>query len=126
MRNRFSKSTLAILASLCLGAGAVCVSGPAEAAQFHGGGGGGGHGGGFPGGGGGFGGGGFPGGGHGGVWRGGGGGGWTGGWVNPSWDNGWDYGSDYAYPDDSACYVYRDVWSRKGHYLGRRLVDICR
>jgi hypothetical protein len=58
-------------------------------------------------------------------WYGGGwyGGGWYGaGWVLPGVGLGY-YGPGYY--DDSACWVYRDVWGPYGAYLGRRLVNIC-
>lgn len=118
-----------------LGAGAllaaVAMTGPVEGGPIpgggggHFGGGGGGHfggdgGGRFGGGGGGrFGGDGHrPHGGHGGGY----GGGWYDGWGYP--DLGWGYDPGY-YPDDSACWVYRDAWDRHGKYIGRRLVNVC-
>jgi hypothetical protein len=117
---------------------------------FHGGGF---HGGGF--GGGGFHGGGWGGGWHGGGWGrpgwGGGGwgyrragwgwgGGWGGGCWNCGWGWGWDPGwaiaaatvpvgvaiaSQPAYDGGPGCWVRRRVWTANGHYMGRRLVNIC-
>jgi hypothetical protein len=118
---------------------------------FHGGGF---HGGGFGGGGfhgGGWGGGGWHGGGWGRPgWGGGGwgyrragwgwGGGWGGGCWNCGWGWGWDPGwviaaatvpvgvaiaSQPAYDGGPGCWVRRRVWTANGHYMGRRLVNIC-
>jgi hypothetical protein len=117
---------------------------------FHGGGFGGGgfHGGGWGGGGwhgGGWGGGGWgrPGWGGGGWRRAGwGGGGWGGGCWNCGWGGGWGWdpgwaiaaatvpvgiaiASQPAYDDGPSCWVRRRVWTANGHYMGRRLVNIC-
>jgi hypothetical protein len=118
---------------------------------FHGGGF---HGGGFGGGfrGGGWGGRGWGGGWRGGGWRG--GWGWRrGGWGGGCWNCGWGwglatgallgaaatypyygygygyedpyYGAGYGYNNNNGCWVRRRVWTAGGHYLGRRLVNIC-
>jgi hypothetical protein len=118
---------------------------------FHGGGF---HGGGFGGGGfhgGGWGGGGWHGGGWGRPgWGGGGWGyrragwGWGGGCWNCGWGGGWGWGwdpgwaiaaatvpvgvaiaSQPAYDGGPGCWVRRRVWTANGHYMGRRLVNIC-
>jgi hypothetical protein len=117
----------------------VAISTPAEA-QFHGGGGF--HGGGFHGGG-------WGGGWHGGGWGGGwgyrrAGWGWGGGWGGGCWNCGWGWGwdpgwaiaaatvpigvaiaSQPAYDGGPGCWVRRRVWTANGHYMGRRLVNIC-
>jgi len=60
------------------------------------------------------------------------------------WNNGWWWGPAlagglivggaypywgyYGYPDygyDNGCFVYRRVYNRRHHYIGRMLVDIC-
>jgi hypothetical protein len=118
---------------------------------FHGGGF---HGGGFGGGGfhgGGWGGGGWHGGGWGRPgWGGGGWGyrragwGWGGGCWNCGWGGGWGWGwdpgwaiaaatvpvgvaiaSQSAYDGGPGCWVRRRVWTANGHYMGRRLANIC-
>jgi hypothetical protein len=68
------------------------------------------------------------------------GGGWRGGCWNCGWGWGWDPGwaiaaaavpvgvaiaSQPAYGDGPGCWVRRRVWTGGGHYLGRRLVNIC-
>jgi hypothetical protein len=134
MRASIRKTVLAAIAALGMAAAVATISTPAEA-QFHGGGGGF-HGGGFHGGG--FGGGGFRGGGWGGGWRGG------GGWGRPGWGGGWGWGYDPgwaiaaaavpigvaiasqpAYGGGPGCWVRRRVWTANGHYMGRRLVNVC-
>ena len=44
------------------------------------------------------------------------------------------YGYDYGYPYygagssygyDNGCWVYRRVYNRYGHYIGRSLVNVC-
>jgi len=35
------------------------------------------------------------------------------------------YGAGYGYGYDNGCWVYRRVYNRWGHYIGRRLVNIC-
>jgi hypothetical protein len=151
MRVSIRKTLVAAVAALGMAAVAT-ISTPAEA-QFHGGGGGF-HGGGFHGGGfgGGFHGGGWGGGWHGGGWgrpgwgggwgyrRAGWGGGWGGGCWNCGWGWGWDPGwaiaaatvpigvaiaSQPAYDGGPGCWVRRRVWTANGHYMGRRLVNIC-
>jgi uncharacterized membrane protein len=134
MRASIRKTLVAAVAALGMATAVATISTPAEA-QFHGGGGGF-HGGGFHGGG--FGGGGF----HGGGW---GGGGWHGGgWGRPGWGGGWGWGwdpgwaiaaatvpvgvaiaSQPAYDGGPGCWVRRRVWTANGHYMGRRLVNIC-
>ena len=62
-------------------------------------------------------------------------GGWGGGW-GWGWDPGWAIAaatvpvgvaiaSQPAYGGDPGCWVRRRVWTARGHYLGRRLVNIC-
>jgi hypothetical protein len=140
MGNSIRKTVVAAVAALGMATAVATISTPAEA-QFHGGGGF--HGGGFHGGG-------FRGGGWGGGWRGGGWGrpGWGGGWgyrrAGWGWGGGWGWGwdpgwaiaaatvpvgvaiaSQPAYGDGPGCWVRRRVWTGGGHYLGRRLVNIC-
>ena len=154
MRVSIRKTVVAAVAALGMATAVATISTPAEA-QFHGGGGfhgSGFHGGGFHGGGWGGGGwgGGWRGGGWGGGWRGGSWGyrragwGWGSGWWNCGWGRGggwgWDPGwaiaaatvpvgvaiaSQRAYGDGPGCWVRRRVWTGGGHYLGRRLVNIC-
>jgi hypothetical protein len=138
MRNSIKNTVVAAVAALGMATAVATISTPAEA-QFHGGGGF--HGGGFHGGG-------FHGGGWGGGWRGGGWGrpgwgggcwncgwGWGGGW-GWGWDPGWAIAaatvpvgvaiaSQPAYDSGPGCWVRRRVWTAGGHYLGRRLVNIC-
>jgi hypothetical protein len=152
MRNSISKKIVAGLAALAMSAALSLSATPADA-QFRHGGFGGGFGG-FHGGMGGFGGwhggwgGGWRGGGWGGGWRGGGwrnaGWGWNGcgwggcgGWWWPGLAAGalvgaaatypyYGYGdASYGYGYDNNCLVYRAVYSRHGHYIGRRLVNAC-
>jgi hypothetical protein len=137
------KTVVAAVAALGMATAVATISTPAEA-QWHGGGfhGGGFHGGGFHGG---WGGGGW----HGGWgrpgWGGGGWGwrraGWGGGcWNCGGWGWGWDPGwaiaaaavpvgvaiaSQPAYDGGPGCWARRRVWTANGHYLGRRLVNIC-
>ena len=143
------KTVVAAVAALGMATAVASMPTPAEA-QFHGGGGF--HGGGFHGG---WGGGGFHGGGgwHGGWgrpgWGGGGWGwrraGWGGGcWNCGVWGGGWGWGwdpgwaiaaaavpvgvaiaSQPAYDGGPGCWARRRVWTANGHYLGRRLVNIC-
>ncbi len=140
MRVSIRKTLVAAVAALGMATAVATISTPAEA-QFHGGGGGF-HGGGFHGGG--FGGGGV----HGGGWGGGGWGyrragwGWGGGCWNCGWGGGWGWdpgwaiaaatvpigvaiASQPAYDGGPGCWVRRRVWTANGHYLGRRLVNIC-
>jgi hypothetical protein len=153
MRVSIRKTLVAAVAALGMATAVATISTPAEA-QFHGGGGGfhggGFHGGGFGGGGfhgGGWGGGGWHGGGWGRPgWGGGGWGyrragwGWGGGCWNCGWGWGWDPGwaiaaatvpvgvaiaSQPAYDGGPGCWVRRRVWTANGHYMGRRLVNIC-
>jgi hypothetical protein len=149
MRVSIRKTVVAAVAALGM-VMAATISTPAEA-QFHGGGfhGGGFHGGGFHGGG--WGGGWHGGGWRGGGWgRPGWGGGW--GWGRAGWGGGcwncggwgwgwgWDPGwaiaaaavpvgvaiaSQPAYGGDPGCWVKRRVWTANGHYMGRRLVNVC-
>jgi hypothetical protein len=137
------KTVVAAVAALGMATAVATISTPAEA-QFHGGGGfhgGGFHGGGWHGGGwhGGWG---RPGWGGGWGWRraGWGGGcwncggwGWGGGW---GWDPGWAIAaaavpvgvaiaSQPGYDGGPGCWARRRVWTANGHYLGRRLVNIC-
>jgi len=144
MRNSIKKTVVAAVAAL--GMATVVASTPTPAAaQWHGGGfRGGGWGGGWHGGG-------WGGGWHGGWGRPGwGGGGW--GWRRAGWGGGWGgcwncgwgwglatgallgaaatypyYGDVYrdAYYGGPGCWVRRRVWTANGHYLGRRLVNIC-
>jgi hypothetical protein len=143
MRVLIRKTLVAAVAALGMATAVVTISTPAEA-QFHGGGF---HGGGFHGGG-------WGGGWHGGGWGrpgwGGGwgyrragwgwGGGWGGGCWNCGWGWGWDPGwaiaaatvpigvaiaSQPAYDGGPGCWVRRRVWTANGHYMGRRLVNIC-
>jgi len=64
------------------------------------------------------------------------GGGWNNGWWwGPALAGGliigstWPYwGGDYGYPDygyDSGCWVYRRVYNRHRHYLGRQVINVC-
>ena len=74
-------------------------------------------------------------------------GGWGGGWGGGCWNCGWGWGYDPgwaiaatalplgvaiaanaaqpAYGGDPHCWVRRRVWTARGHYLGRRLVNLC-
>jgi hypothetical protein len=152
MRISIRKTLVAAVAALGMATAVAATSTPAEA-QFHGGGGfhgGGFHGGGF--GGGGWGGG-WHGGGWGRPGWGGGWGyrragwGWGGGWGGGCWNcgwGGWGWGYDpgwaiaaatvpigvaiasqRAYDGGPGCWVRRRVWTANGHYMGRRLVNIC-
>ena len=126
MRVLIRKTLVAAIAALGMATAVATISTPAEA-QWHGGF----HGGGFHGGG-------FRGGGWGGGWGGGCwncGWGWGGGW-GWGWDPGWAIAaatvpvgvaiaSQPAYGDGPGCWVRRRVWTGGGHYLGRRLVNIC-
>jgi hypothetical protein len=155
MRVSIRKTLVGAVAALGMATAVATISTPAEAQFHGGGGGfhgGGFHGGGF--GGGGFHGGGWGGGWHGGGWGrpgwGGGwgyrragwgwGGGWGGGCWNCGWGWGWDPGwaiaaatvpigvaiaSQPAYDGGPGCWVRRRVWTANGHYMGRRLVNIC-
>lgn len=121
------KRTLAACV-IALAVGAVAVSTPAAARGGgwggHGGGGWGGHGGGGWGG-------------HGGHWHGGWGGGWGGyygypygygyGYGYPYYGYGYGYGDyGYGYPNAGECYyVRRRVYSRSGHLIGHRRVEVC-
>jgi hypothetical protein len=143
MRYSIKKTVVAAVAALGLATAVASMPTPAEA-QFHGGGF---HGGGFRGG---WGGGGWRGGGWGRPGWGGGwgyrragwgwGGGWGGGCWNCGWGWGWDPGwaiaaatvpigvaiaSQPAYDGGPGCWVRRRVWTANGHYMGRRLVNIC-
>ena len=111
MRVSIRTTVVAAVAALGMATAVATISTPAEA-QFHGGGGF--HGSGF----------------HGGGFH---GGGWGGGW---GWDPGWAIAaatvpvgvaiaSQRAYGDGPGCWVRRRVWTGGGHYLGRRLVNIC-
>jgi len=149
MRNSMSKKIVAGLSALAVSAALGLTATPADA-QFRHGGFGGGFGG-FHGGMGGFRGGGWGGGWHGGGWR---NAGWGyGGWNGCRWGgcgyNGWGwglatgallgaaatypyYGYGYGYPYygasygyDNGCWVYRRTYNRHGHYIGRRLVNVC-
>lgn len=145
MRHSIKKTVVAALAALGMAVAAGSLPTPAEA-QWHGGGSF--HGGGFGGGwrGGGWGGGwGRPGWGGGWGWRragwgGGWGGCWNCGWGWGGWGWGYDPGwaiaaatvpigvaiaSQPAYGGGPGCWVRRRVWTAGGHYLGRRLVNIC-
>jgi hypothetical protein len=76
--------------------------------------------------------------------------GWGGGWGGGCWNCGWGWGGGWgwgwdpgwaiaaatvpvgvaiasqpAYGDGPGCWVRRRVWTAGGHYLGRRLVNIC-
>jgi hypothetical protein len=145
MRVSIRKTVVAAVAAVGMATAVATISTPAEA-QFHGGGF---HGGGFHGGG--FHGGGWGGGWHGGGRRGGGGGwgwrraGWGGGcWNCGVWGGGWGWGwdpgwaiaaaavpvgvaiaSQPVYGDGPGCWVRRRVWTANGHYMGRRLVNVC-
>ena len=147
MRVSIKKTVIGAIAALGMATAMALMPTPAEA-QWHGGGF---HGGGFHGGG--FHGGGWGGGWHGGGWRGGGwgwrragwGGGWGGGcWNCGGWGGGWGWGwdpgwaiaaatvpvgvaiaSQPAYGGGPGCWVRRRVWTANGHYMGRRLVNIC-
>jgi hypothetical protein len=150
MRNSIRKTVVAAIAALGMATAVATISTPAEA-QFHGGGGF--HGGAFHGGGG-FRGGGWRGGGWGRPGWGGGWGyrrtgwGWGGGWGGGCWNCGWGWGwgwgwdpgwaiaaatvpvgvaiaSQPTYGGDPGCWVRRRVRTAGGHYLGRRLVNIC-
>jgi hypothetical protein len=129
MGNSIRKTVVAAVAALGMATAVATISTPAEA-QFHGGGG--------------FHGGGWGGGWHGGGWRGGGWGrpGWGGGWGYRragwgwDWDPGWAIAaatvpvgvaiaSQPAYGDGPGCWVRRRVWTANGHYMGRRLVNVC-
>jgi hypothetical protein len=118
MRVSIRKTVVAAVADLGMATAVATISTPAEA-QFHGGG--------FHGGGG------F----RGGGWRGGWGGGW--GWGG-SWGWGYDPGwaiaaatvpigvaiaSQPAYGGGPGCWVRGRVWTANGHYMGRRLMNVC-
>ena len=143
MRVSIGKTVVAAVAALGMATAVATISTPAEA-QFHGGF----HGGGFHGGG--WGGGGWRGGGWGGGWGrpGWGGGGWgyrRAGWGwGGGWGGGWGWGYDPgwaiaaatvpigvaiasqpAYGGGPGCWVRRRVWTANGHYMGRRLVNVC-
>jgi hypothetical protein len=149
MRNSVRRTVVAAIAALGMATAVATVSTPAEA-QWHGGF----HGGGFHGGGwgGGWRGGGWgrPGWGGGWGWRRAGWGpgwGWGGGWGgcwNCGWGWGWGYDPGWAIAAATVpvgvaiaanaaqpgyggpgCWVRRRVWTAGGHYLGRRLVNIC-
>jgi hypothetical protein len=153
MRKMISKAAIAAVAAVSLMAALVVSTEPASA-QFRHGGFGGGFGGGWHGGFGGGGwrgggwGGGWRGGGWGGGWRTAGwGGGWRGGywngcgWGGCGWGGGWwwpagiatgvalagsyPYWGGYGYGYDNGCYRLVPVYSRHGHYLGRRWVNVC-
>ena len=126
MRNSIKKTVVAAVAALGMATAVASMPTPAEA-QWHGGGG-------------------WHGGGWGGGWR---GGGW--GWGGGCWNCGWGwglatgallgaaatypyygygygypyYGAGYGYGGGPGCWVRRRVWTAGGHYLGRRLVNIC-
>jgi len=71
--------------------------------------------------------------------------GWGGGWGGGCWNCGWGWGYDPGWAIAAAtvplgvaiasqpaygyggpgCWVRRRVWTANGHYLGRRLVNIC-
>jgi hypothetical protein len=74
--------------------------------------------------------------------------GWGGGWGGGCWNCGWGWGGGWgwdpgwaiaaatvpigvaiasqpAYGGGPGCWVRRRVWTEHGHYLGRRLVNIC-
>ena len=152
MQNFIRKTVVAAIAALGL-TGAVAAASTPAVAQWHGGFHGGGfHGGGW---GGGWHGGGWGGGWHGGWaggpgwgwrragWRPGWGGGW--GWGGGCWNCGWGWGWDPGWAIAAAtvpvgvaiaanaaqpyggpnCWVRRRVWTAGGHYLGRRLVNLC-
>jgi hypothetical protein len=72
------------------------------------------------------------------------GGGWGGGCWNCGWGGGWGWGwdpgwaiaaatvpvgvaivSQPTYDGGPGCWVRRRVWTANGHYMGRRLVNIC-
>jgi hypothetical protein len=72
------------------------------------------------------------------------GGGWGGGCWNCGWGGGWGWGwdpgwaiaaatvpvgvaiaSQPAYDGGPGCWVRRRVWTANGHYMGRRMVNIC-
>ncbi len=72
------------------------------------------------------------------------GGGWGGGCWNCGWGGGWGWGwdpgwaiaaatvpvgvaiaSQPAYDGGPGCWVRRRVWTANGHYMGRRLVNVC-
>ena len=144
MRVSIRKTVVAAVAALGMATAVATISTPAEA-QFHGGGF---HGGGWRGGG--WGGGwGRPG------WGGGwgyrrAGWGWGGGWGGGCWNCGWGWGGGWgwgydpgwaiaaatvpigvaiasqpAYGGGPGCWVRRRVWTANGHYMGRRLVNVC-
>ena len=150
MRNSIAKTVVAAVAALGMATAVATISTPAEA-QWHGGGF---HGGGFHGGfgGGGWRGGGW--GGGWGWRRAGWGPGWGGGWAGGSWNCGWGWGGGWGWGYDpgwaiaaatvplgvaiaanaaqpvygggpGGCWVRRRIWTAGGHYLGRRLVNIC-
>lgn len=155
MRNPIKKTVVAAIAALGMAMAVASMPTPAEAqwhGGFHGGGfHGGGWGGGFHGGWGGgwHGGWGRPGWGGGWGWRRAGWGpgwGWGGGCWNCGWGWGWGWGYDPGWAIAAAtvplgvaiaansapgyyggpgCWVRRRVWTAHGHYLGRRLVNIC-
>jgi hypothetical protein len=115
MQNTLSKTIIAGLAALSLGASALATAEPATAAVFHG------HGGGF----------------HGG-WHGGGvarGGGYYGGggWWGPAIVGGlaagalaapYAYGYGYGYPYNG-CYAYQPMYDAYGNYIGQQPVRTC-
>ncbi len=76
------------------------------------------------------------------------GGGWNGGWGGGCWNCGWGWGGGWgwdpgwaiaaatvpigvaiasqpAYGGGPGCWVRRRVWTANGHYMGRRLVNVC-
>ena len=145
MRSFMRKTVIAAIASVGLACAAAATSTPAEAqwhGGFHGGWGGGWHGGGW--------GGGWRGGWAGGPawgwrragWGPGWGGGW--GWGGGCWNCGWGWDPGWAIAAATVpvgvaiaanaaqpsyggpgCWVRRRVWTAGGHYLGRRLINLC-
>ncbi|HEY6519451.1 MAG TPA: hypothetical protein VIZ19_08765 [Roseiarcus sp.] len=75
------------------------------------------------------------------------GGGWNGGWGGGCWNCGWGWGGGWGWDPGWAiaaatvpigvaiasqpayggpgCWVRRRVWTANGHYMGRRLVNVC-
>jgi hypothetical protein len=41
------------------------------------------------------------------------------------YDNGYGYGYGYGNGNGNGCWVYRPLYNRHGHYIGRHLVNLC-
>jgi hypothetical protein len=47
------------------------------------------------------------------------------GYGYPYYGAGYGYGYGYGYGNGNGCLVYRRTYNRYGHYIGRRLVNVC-